>query len=447
MIMFMEITLITTDIKNKKYWQDRSADITVDSADFTHRVSVYPSVHYQRFEGFGGAFTESAAHNWKRLPTDRRQAFLENYFGKEGLRYTQGRVHIGSCDFSLGNYACKSSSRDNGFNTEHDDGNLIPMILEAQKTAGQSISLLLSPWSPPAFMKSNGDMNSGGKLLDIYRADWAECVAKYAAHYCAAGCSVRRISIQNEPDAVQTWDSCIYSGKEEGEFAADFLAPALLKEGCGDVKILAWDHNKDIIVYRAQDTLSVDGADKSVAGFAFHWYTGDHFEALRAVRSMYPEKELWFTEGCVEYSRFNGMTSQQKAEMYAHDIIGNLNGGINGSIDWNLLLDAKGGPNHAGNYCESPIMLNSDCTDFTLKSEYYYIGQFSRYIQSGAVRVGISTWRSDIEATAFENPDGSIVAVLLNQMDADVPISFTCNGKTDCKFILPEHSICTVLYR
>ena len=214
MIMFMEITLITTDIKNKKYWQDRSADITVDSADFTHRVSVYPSVHYQRFEGFGGAFTESAAHNWKRLPTDRRQAFLESYFGKEGLRYTQGRVHIGSCDFSLGNYACKSSSRDNGFNTEHDDGNLIPMILEAQKTAGQSISLLLSPWSPPAFMKSNGDMNSGGKLLDIYRADWAECMAKYAAHYCAAGCSVRRISIQNEPDAVQTWDSCIYSGKE-----------------------------------------------------------------------------------------------------------------------------------------------------------------------------------------------------------------------------------------
>lgn len=443
----MKTTLISTEIKNKKYWQDRSADADIGSPDYIHRVSLYPNARYQRFEGFGGAFTEAAAHSWKLLPADRRQAFLESCFGSEGLRYTQGRVHIGSCDFSLSNYACKSSPQDNGFDTTHDDSELIPMILAAQETAGQDVSLLLSPWSPPAFMKSNGEMNNGGTLLDIYRTDWAECMAKYAAHYRAAGCSVRRISVQNEPEAVQTWDSCIYSGKEEGEFAADFLAPALIKEGCGDVKILAWDHNKDIIVYRAQDTLSVDGADKSVAGFAFHWYTGDHFEALKAVRSMYPEKELWFTEGCVEYSRFGGMTPEQKAEMYAHDIIGNLNGGINGSIDWNLLLDAKGGPNHAGNYCEAPIMLNSDCNDFTIKSEYYYIGQFSRYIQPGAVRIGISAWCSDIEATAFENPDGSIAAAMLNRTDVDIPISFTRDGKTDCKFTLPEHSLCTVLQK
>ncbi len=149
----------------------------------------------------------------------------------------------------------------------------------------------------------------------------------------------------------------------------------------------------------------------------------------------------------MEYSRFGGMTPEQKAEMYAHDIIGNLNGGINGSIDWNLLLDAAGGPNHAGNYYEAPVMLNSDCNDFTLKSEYYYIGQFSRYIQPGAVRIGISAWCSAIEATAFENPDGSIAAAILNRTDVDIPISFTRDGKTDCKFILRAHSLCTVLQK
>ena len=100
-------------------------------------------------------------------------------------------------------------------------------------------------------MKTNDDMNNGGNLKPEYRAVWAECMAKYAAHYRAAGCDVRRISVQNEPAAVQTWDSCIYSGKEESEFAAQFLAPALEAEGCGDVKILVWNHNKEIPVYRA----------------------------------------------------------------------------------------------------------------------------------------------------------------------------------------------------
>lgn len=113
------------------------------------------------------------------------------------------------------------------------------------------------------------------------------------------------MSIQNEPAAVQTWDSCIWSGAEEGAFAAEYLAPALKGAGCGDVKILAWDHNKDILVRRAQETLSAAGAAEAVGGFAVHWYTGDHFEALRIVKERWPDKELWFSEGCVEYSRFN----------------------------------------------------------------------------------------------------------------------------------------------
>lgn len=435
--------MILTDLENGMRWQEK--DLETGELDCVHQISVYPNVRGQRFEGFGGAFTEAAAHNWQKLPEERRAAFLECCFGKTGLRYTQGRVHMGSCDFALGNYACKSSPDDNGFNTERDDSTLIPMILAAQKTAERPLSLLLSPWSPPAYMKTNNDMNHGGKLKPEYRADWAECMAKYAAHYRAAGCDVRRMTVQNEPAAVQTWDSCIYSGREEGEFAAKFLAPALEEEGCEDVRILVWDHNKEVLVYRAGDSMSAPGADKSVAGFAMHWYTGDHFDALRAVRALYPDNELWFTEGCVEYSRFDGMTPLQKAEMYAHDILGNLNGGANGSLDWNLLLDSKGGPNHVGNFCEAPVMLNDDETDFTLMSEYYYIGQFSRYIRPGAVRLGVSSWCGDVEVTAFENPDNTRTTVLLNRTDKALPASITFDGKSGCGVTLSPHSICTVI--
>lgn len=437
----MNVVLTVTNLQKGQRWHNET--LRPGPLDSVHQVSVYPGCGYQRFDGFGGAFTEAAAHSWAQLPEARRKAFLDCYFGPEGLGYRRGRVHIGSCDFALGSYACQSGPEDEGFDTARDDRRLIPMILAAQAAAGKPIGLLLSPWSPPAFMKTNGDMKHGGSLKPEYRARWAACMARYAAHYRAAGCQVDHISVQNEPAAVQVWDSCVYSAREEGEFAAGFLAPALREAGCGDVKILVWDHNKEILPYRAAEAMAVPGAGAAVSGFAVHWYTGDHFGALEAARALWPDKELWFTEGCVEYSRFDGMTPLKKAEMYAHDILGNLNGGINGSLDWNLLLDAKGGPNHVGNFCEAPVMLTQDGRDFTLMDEYWYIGQFSRFIRPGAVRLGASAWTAGVEVTAFENSDGGRAAVLLNRTDRDLPATLTQDGAEGYAILLPAHSIAT----
>ena len=438
----MKAVLTTTDFQAGQRW--RQTDLACAAADATHQVIVCPELCFQQFQGFGGAFTEAAAVCWKGLPPKRQQAFLDAYFGTGGLGYTLGRVHMGSCDFALDNYACQAGTEDQGFDTSRDDENLIPLILAAQKTAGVPIGLMLSPWSPPGFMKTNGEMNHGGGLKPEYRQRWAECMASYVAHYRAVGCDVRLMTVQNEPAAVQTWDSCIYSAREEGEFAAEFLAPALDLAGCGDVKILAWDHNKDLLVRRAAGTLAAPGAVEAVDGFAFHWYTGDHFDAVRLVKGRWPDKELWFSEGCVEYSRFDGLTPLQKAEMYAHDILGNLNAGISGSIDWNLLLDAKGGPNHVGNFCEAPVMLTEDGSDFVLQSEYYYIGQFSRFIRPGAVRLGVSSWTADLEVAAFENVGGSRVVIVLNRTGQTMPVSITLDGQTAFNCSIAPHSIATL---
>ncbi|MBQ8833689.1 MAG: glucosylceramidase [Oscillospiraceae bacterium] len=437
----MKATVTVTNLEKNIYW--KSFAVCAGSADCMHQVSVYPTVERQSFQGFGGAFTEAAAYAYQQLPENKRRTFMEAYFGRDGLRYDVGRTHINSCDFALGNYACMESSEDEVFHTERDEQYLLPMIRDAEAAAGQAIGLLLSPWSPPAFMKTNGDMNHGGKLREEYRELWASCMAKYVAFYRARGCDVRMVSIQNEPAAVQTWDSCIFSGREEGEFAP-ILRRALDEAGCADVQILAWDHNKDMFVYRAEETLSVPGAEEAVAGFALHWYTGDHFDSIRFVRERWAGKPIWFTEGCVEYSRFDGMTHLQKAEMYAHDIIGNLNAGISGSIDWNLLLDAKGGPNHVGNFCEAPIMLSEDGTDFEVMSEYYYIGHFSRHIQPGAVCLGSSVYAAEVEAVVFRNPDGERVAVLLNRSGEARPVSLTENAAEGINFVLEPHTIATV---
>ena len=138
----------------------------------------------------------------------------------------------------------------------------------------------------------------------------------------------------------------------------DYLGPALKKNGLEHVKILIWDHNKDIIVERAKGVLEDKEANQFVDGVAFHWYSGEHFEAVGRVKELYPDKELQFTEGCVEYSRFMDSDEVAKAEMYAHDMIGNFNAGMNGYMDWNMLLDEKGGPNHVNNFCAAPIMCN-----------------------------------------------------------------------------------------
>lgn len=440
----MKATITVTNLQKQVYWEHQ--ELTSGPLDCTHQVSVYPSWKRQRFEGFGGAFTEAAAYCYQQLLAEKRRAFMEAYFGETGLCYSVGRAHINSCDFALGNYACMESPEDPVFHTERDEQYLLPMIRDAQAAAGKPIALLLSPWSPPAFMKTNGDMNHGGKLQAEYWELWASCMAKYTAFYREQGCDVKMVSIQNEPAAVQTWDSCIYSGREEGEFAP-YLRKALDHAGCADVKILAWDHNKDIFPYRAEATLSAPGAESSVDGFALHWYTGDHFDAVRLVKERWSEKTVWFTEGCVEYSRFDGMTPLEKAEMYAHDILGNLYAGISGSIDWNLLLDAKGGPNHVGNFCEAPMMLNADGSDFEVMTEYYYIGQFSRHIQPGAICLGSSVYAADVEAVAFENPDGSRVAVLLNRTDKDQSINLTENGETGFRFTLEPHTIATVQWQ
>ena len=167
--------IVETDYENKNFWQEK--------ADYENRVemmrviNVYPECRYQKIRGFGGAFTESSGYNLTRLPEAAQEEVIKAYFGQEGLRYNLGRTHINSCDFALGNYAYDEDEADAAFekfDIGRDKKYILPMIVRAKDAAGEEIELLASPWSPPAYMKTNGEMNHGGKLKEEYRARWAE---------------------------------------------------------------------------------------------------------------------------------------------------------------------------------------------------------------------------------------------------------------------------------
>lgn len=447
----MGIKVLETDYAANRFWEERT-DIQ-DGADMMRVVNVYPERSYQEIKGFGGAFTEASGYNLTRLPEQVQEEVIGAYFGENGLRYNLCRTHINSCDFALGNYAYVEDATDTkfqSFSIQRDEEYIIPMIKRAMLASGEEITILASPWSPPAFMKTNGEMNHGGKLKQEYYLAWAKYLARYVKEYAAAGIKISMLTVQNEPMAVQTWDSCIYEAEEERIFVRDYLGPVFEKEGLSEVKLFIWDHNKEILFERAKGVLEDEAAARYVAGVAFHWYSGDHFESVGLVHEAYPEKELYFTEGCVEYSRFADSSEVAKAEMYAHDILGNLLAGTNGYMDWNLLLDELGGPNHVKNYCAAPIMCDTADGTMEKRLSYYYIGHFSRYIKRGARRVATTRFTDKAETVAFRNPDGELVAVLLNRTAEDIWMSLRVvledGSEVTHSMLLKAHSICTVLW-
>lgn len=409
-------------------------------------VLINSSKTFQTLQGFGGAFTEAAAVTWQALSPPRQQDVLRDYFDPQhGHGYTLCRVHMNSCDFALGNYAHVETPGDvdlASFNIDRDRRALLPFIKAAQRVAQQPIKLLASPWSPPAWMKSNGQMNRGGHLLPQYRQAWARCYVRFIQEYAAEGVPIWAVSVQNEPAATQSWDSCLYSAEEERDFVRDFLGPELAQAGLSHIKIVIWDHNRDLLLQRASTVYQDPEAAKYVWGAGFHWYGEPHFEQVQLTHDAWPDKQLLFTEGCQEGGPHTG--SWELGERYAHNIINDLNRWTVGWIDWNLVLDDTGGPNHVGNLCSAPILIDTAHDALLHQSSFYYLGHFSRFIKPGARRVLCAASRHDLESTAFVNPDGSVAVVVMNRTGAAIRFALRCDG-VEATTELPPRSIATYL--
>ena len=443
----MDMKVITTDCKRNKYWEEQ--DIKMQEIPCMEAVTIYPEVKRQEMKGFGGAFTESSAFCYSSLSDQEKENFINAYFGEDGLRYNIGRTHLNSCDFALSNYAADEDEGDTAFekfSLEREEKYIYPMIRDAEKKRKEKIPLLLSPWSPPAYMKTNGEMNHGGFLKEEYYERWAKYLAKYVKEIRKKGFRTSWITVQNEPDAVQTWDSCRYTPRQEGTFAGSYLGPEFEKQGLEDMDIFIWDHNKEAAYERAKEVLAQKNAHQYVKGIGIHWYTGDHFENVRMIREQFSDKEIFFTEGCVEYSRFDRNNEVYKAEMYAHDMAGNFRSGGSAFFDWNLLLDEKGGPNHVGNFCDAPVMCTENFEKIEKHLSYYYIGHFSRYIKPGARAVPVSSWCMEAEGAAFVNPDGERILVLLNRQDSPVKVN-AGEGREGVSLELQPHSIVTLCWK
>lgn len=408
-----ELSFRNTDVVETR---DKSLDIEQNI------INIHPQAEYHTFLGIGGAFTETAALGYGKLSAEKQKEFIRAYFDKtDGIGYTAGRLHINSCDFSVSDYTYirEGDKTLESFDISHDTENIIPMVKAA--LGETELWLFASPWTPPRFMKTV-DAVQGGHLKKEYYRLWARYTAEYIKAYRKNGVEIQGVTVQNEPRHNQMWESCLYTPEEESEYIG-YLYDEL--KGL-NVKILCYDHCRERLFERAEYIFG--GKNGAYCdGIANHWYSGDHFGEIRAVRNRWNGKLQVASEACC-FSAESGIKTEgiwSFAEKYAHDIGGALNAGCNAWVDWNLAVDENNGPSHhrEGREISVDTAVYCDTSNDRLvyQPTYYYIGHYSRFIRPGAKCIASSSYTEKLEVCAFKNKNGEIVCVILNRTDKRLP--------------------------
>ncbi|KAH3755973.1 glycoside hydrolase family 30 protein [Pelomyxa schiedti] len=428
-------------------------------------VAVDTSQTYQQILGFGGAFTEAASYVFSLMNPDVQQEILNAYFGPTNSNlYTLGRVPIGSCDFSLGSYSYDDTAGDYSmeyFSIEHDQELIIPFIKQAvslSEESGRTFKMFGSPWSPPAWMKKNGAMNGSafeGLISDPQTQQaWALYISRFIREYRNTGIPVWAITPQNEPTSDGSecgssrgdCEACQYTASYMKDFIKGYLGPQV-KTDFPDITIMMLDDDKEHLNYWAREILDDADASQYIDGIGVHWYwVFEDFYRLDAVHDSYPSKFLLATEACNCHGVKLGDWS--RGEKYGKDILGDLAHWVTGWVDWNLVLDTNGGPNHGENWCDAPLIANTtDGTTLYYQPPYWYMGHFTRFLPPGSTRVAVNTLEeSDVQAVPFQLENGSIAVVVLNLSDSQYDYQIQLVQQNQFVVItLPSHSIQTVL--
>ena len=438
-------------------------------SDSASSIKILPEQKFQTITGFGGSFTQSSAHLLNGLSKEKRKEVIDAYFSDEGARYSLTRTHMNSCDFSTEQYFYAPVADDmnlDSFSIEHDRGDIIPFIKEAMAVSSDGFNIISSPWTAPPWMKDNNH-HVGGKLLPKYYEPWALFYSKYLDAYKAEGIDIWGLTVVNEPHGNgNNWESMHFSPKEMTDFVRDYMGPQLEKDG-HDVKILGYDQNRAGIKEWVDEMYKDEASSKYYSGTAIHWYESTYEvfpEDLQYAHNKAPNKYLIETEGCVDsevpkwkddnwyWSKeatdwgWDWATEKDKylhpkyapVNRYARDIIGCLNNWVDGWIDWNMLLDKQGGPNWFKNWCVAPVLVDTETDEVYYTPIYYTMAHFSKFIRPGALRIGMETDDKDLQATAAQNPDGTIAIVVFNEDNRAKTFTIELNGSSKSISIDPQ---------
>lgn len=405
-----------TDINNKIYLKECivSEKKIINKLDSIIEINSDKTI--TNFFGFGSAITESSSFNYNKLSSDNKKKFISDYYSKSGLNYTFGRISIGSNDFSLSSFSYAKKRNLTDFNIKRDLDYTIPFLKNILNT--KKISLIASPWSPPKMYKRLPFLCYGISLSKRYYENYSNYLIKYLDEYRKLGINIAYITMQNEPMARQRWESCKFTINKQKEFIYGYLLPKL-----NNTKLLLWDHNKDNLFNIVND-LYIDNF--KIAGTCFHYYTGNCFNEIKKIREKYPNMLLINSEMCTGYSKYNEIRWIKDAEYYLCDIIGDMNSGVNAYLDWNILLDEKGGPTYKKNYVKSASIRISD--NYIKSPIYYYLYHISHFLSGNDQIIESSSYTSNLKVVSLKK-DNKLIVVIMNNSNNPMEYNLVYNNK------------------
>ena len=406
--------VVSTDNQQELMAAQPSFTFTTTTAG-ANRVIVDATQSYQTLQGFGAAFTDSAAYLLEtvaqpsQLPGTLNDLFTRSGSGI-GLSFM--RNPIGASDIALTQYSFDDQPAGQtdpmlaDFSIAHDQAYIIPLILSA-KVLNPQMKIYANPWSPPGWMKTT-DSIVGGTLLPTMYTPFANYFVKYVQAYEAAGVPIDYIGLQNEPLYQPTnYPGMGMDDETQLTVLRDYVLPALSANNITS-QVLVYDHNWDTPSY--PETVLTDPtvlASPQVAGTAWHGYSGTP-GAQQTVQNMFPAKGNWETE----HSGGTWQADQLRTDF--EEITQVLrNSGVS-FVKWSLALDENLGPHDGGcGDCTPIVTVNSATGAITEDVEYYTLGHYSKYMLPGARRI-YSSNANGIVSVAFLNPDQSIALFAFN---------------------------------
>jgi glucosylceramidase len=408
-----------------------------DTSKQIPEITIDKSKTYQQMDGFGFALTGGSAMLINKMSVIKQAELLKELFGdgKNNIGVSYLRISIGSSDlddhvFSYDDLpAGETDTVLKKFSLTNDQNALIP-VLKKILIINPHIKILGSPWSPPAWMKTN-DSTEGGHLKPEYYHAYSQYLIKYIKGMAANGIPIDAITIQNEPLNPNNNPSMVMEASEQDNFIKNNLGPEF-KTAKIKTKIILYDHNADRPDYPIT-ILNDPRAKKYVDGSAFHLY-GGKIEALSDVHNAHPDKNLYFTEEWV------GAPGNIKEDMRFHVrdlIIGAPRNWCRNVIEWNLAADPHQQPHTPGgcDRCLGAITINGD--KVIRNSAYYIIAHASKFVRPGSKRIA-SNYLKELPNVAYLTPTGKIVLIVFNDTEVTQTFNIKYNNKKISAVLNPD---------
>ena len=436
----------TTADQSQLLTPQAGAAFNAGSGSASQTITINPSTAYQSMTGFGASFTDSSA--WLVANSPLRNSIMTKLFDPvNGIGLDFLRQPIGASDFARSVYsyddmpAGQTDPTLASFSIAHDNAYILPILQQARQL-NPATTIMATPWSPPGWMKSSGSMIGGSLNSGDYQV-FADYLTKFIQAYQAAGVPISLITPQNEPEySPSNYPGSTLSASQEASFIGSNLGPDLQKAGLS-TKIIAYDHNWNDTTF-PETVLGDPSAGPYTAGVAWHCYAGDP-SAQTTVHNAYPAKDTYFTECSGSQSSNPANTFSDSLDWQTENlIIGATRNWAKTVTTWNMALDPSGGPSMNCTTCTAAVTVDNSAGTATYNAEYYVLGQASKFVKPGAVRIDSNTFGSgNLEDVAFRNPDGSNALIVLN---ADTSNAHTFNVDENGQYFsytLPAKAVAT----